>query len=244
MKIVVPCWQRGRSLPPITEKSRFLTSTWIAMRSLELTPSFKDVTLAVMIAADSKQISEQALMQMIAARNQDALMQLYRNYGNLVYSLALRVVRQPVIAEEITQDVFVKLWQKPERWNPAYGQFSSWLLTLTRNAAIDRLRREGRHSLVLDQPEENEGEIADLIFNDVNWFNGQILRRLLQKLPDEQRQLIELAFYGGHTHSDLAERLELPLGTVKTRLRLGLQKLKVLWVEATAEKSLEESTRD
>lgn len=171
-------------------------------------------------------------------------MQLYSNYGNLVYSLALRVVQQPVIAEEVTQDVFVKLWQKPERWNPALGEFSSWLLTLTRNAAIDRLRREERHNAVLLDPIEDENETDELIFDDVNWYNGQILRRLLMQLPGEQRQLIELAFYGGHTHNDLAERLQIPLGTVKTRVRLGLQKLKALWIEATSENSLEESSRE
>lgn len=198
-----------------------------------------------MIAPDFNQqrINEVQLLQLVAARNQDALMQLHHHYSNLVYSIALRVVRQPTIAEEITQDVFVKLWQKPERWNPAYGQFSSWLLTLTRNAAIDRLRREERHNIIQSDPNEEENERSALLFNDVNWHNGQILRRLLVQLPEEQRQLIELAFYGGHTHSDLSERLEIPLGTIKTRLRLGLQKLRAMWIEATSEESLDEASR-
>lgn len=198
-----------------------------------------------MISTDFSQQKqgEQQLLQLIAARDQNALKLLYRQYGNLVYSVALRVVRQTSVAEEVTQDVFVKLWQKPDRWNPAHGQFSSWLLTITRNAAIDRLRREERHSAIQVDPIDHENEASELMFDDINWYNGQILRRLLVQLPAEQRLLIELAFYGGHTHSDLSERLKLPLGTVKTRLRLGLQKLRVLWIEATSENSLQESSK-
>jgi RNA polymerase sigma-70 factor (ECF subfamily) len=153
-------------------------------------------------------------------------MELYQMYGSLVYGLALRVLQNPGIAEEVTQDIFLKVWQQPERWNPALGQFSSWLLTITRNAAIDRLRKE-RHAPVqsmdyLEPVSRSQGI-------DSQWFDGQVLVNLLEQLPVEQRQLIELAFYQGFTHSELAERLRLPLGTVKTRLRMGLQKLKNLW---------------
>ena len=162
-------------------------------------------------------------------------MQLYQRYCNLVYSLALRVLRHQTVAEEVTQDVFLKIWQQPQRWNPALGQFSSWLLTITRNAAIDRLRKEQRY------PQAEQDAPTDLFFSQVAegaisdnplWFEGQILRHLLQQLPDEQRQLIELAFYQGYTHSELADGLAMPLGTVKTRLRSGLQKLRALWEEA------------
>lgn len=175
------------------------------------------------------------LLSAIAQADQAAFMQLYHRYCNLVYSLALRVLRHPTLAEEVTQDVFLKIWQQPQRWNPLLGQFSSWLLTITRNAAIDRLRKEQRH------PQADQETSADLfatqalqgaISDNPLWFEGQILRHLLQQLPDEQRQLIELAFFQGYTHSELAEGLAMPLGTVKTRLRSGLQKLRSLWDEA------------
>lgn len=179
-------------------------------------------------------VDDAALLHAVARQDQNAFFQLYQQYCNLVFSLALRVVRHHVVAEEVTQDVFLKLWQQPGRWNPELGQFSSWLLTITRNAAIDRLRKEQRH------PIPNAG-IAEPIFeqnteapisDDPLWFEGQVLMRLLQELPPEQRELIELAFYQGYTHSELAEGLQLPLGTVKTRLRSGLQKLRMAWEEA------------
>lgn len=182
-------------------------------------------------------ISDSHLLQGVEQRDQKAFLTLYERYGNLVYSLALRVVRHQVMAEEVTQDVFLKVWQQPARWNPALGQFSSWLLTITRNAGIDRLRKERRHwtpAYDYIDPLVEAGEKGAISENPY-WFDGLLLARLLQQLPTEQRQLIELAFYQGYTHSELAENLQLPLGTVKTRLRTGLQKLRTLWEEANQE---------
>lgn len=180
--------------------------------------------------------SETELLQQIAQQDQQALMALYQQYGALVYSLCLRVLRQPGLAEEVTQDVFLKLWRQPERWNPALGQFSSWLLTISRNAAIDRLRREDRQApaqwVDSEEAEQAGGGTQAFAAEQANWLDGQVLRKLLLKLPAEQRQLIELAFYAGYTHSELAELLHLPLGTVKTRLRMGMQKLRALWEES------------
>lgn len=164
---------------------------------------------------------------------------LYQKYGDLVYSLALRVLREPGLAEEVTQDIFVKVWRQPERWNPALGQFSSWLLTITRNAAIDRLRAEQRQPAQrLHTVNLSEETTADLASAEADWLDGQLLRRLLAQLPAEQRTLIELAYFMGFTHSELAERMQLPLGTVKTRIRSGLQKLRTLWHEAGADPSI------
>jgi RNA polymerase sigma-70 factor (ECF subfamily) len=188
--------------------------------------------------------TETELLRKIAQRDQGALMALYHQYGGLVYSLCLRVLRQPASAEEVTQDVFLKLWRQPERWNPSLGQFSSWLLTIARNAAIDRLRREDRQAPVQWQTEftgefdaaldaaHAPAQTASFAAEHANWLDGQVLRRLLQGLPVEQRELIELAFFEGYTHSELAELLQLPLGTVKTRLRMGMQKLRTLWEES------------
>ncbi len=189
----------------------------------------------------NRTINDEELLQAIAAHNHDALMTLYQRYASLVYSLALRVLHQPQLAEEVTQDVFFKVWQRPERWNPAYGQFSSWLLTITRNAAIDRMRREERHRVETYVADYEQPATAGLHVDEPLWINGQLLRKLLLQLPSEQRHLIELAYFSGHTHSDLAERLNLPLGTVKTRLRIGLQKLRQLWNEATTESENHES---
>jgi RNA polymerase sigma-70 factor (ECF subfamily) len=175
-------------------------------------------------------LADRELIERIARRDQQALLQLYRKYGDLVYSFALRVVGESGLAEEIAQDIFLKIWRQPARWDPALGQFSSWLLAITRNAAIDRLRAEQRRpgfrAAELDPSMASPRPPAA---GDPNWFDGQLLRRLLGELPAEQRTLIELAFFMGYTHSELADQLQLPLGTVKTRIRTGLQKLRTLW---------------
>lgn len=181
-------------------------------------------------------LSENELLQQVARQDQEALMALYQRYSALVYSLCLRVLRQPGLAEEVTQDVFLKLWRQPDRWDPSLGQFSSWLLTISRNAAIDRLRREGRQAQVAwvadDEGQESREGAHLYAAEQANWIDGQVLRKLLRRLPAEQRQLIELAFFEGYSHSELAELLHLPLGTVKTRLRMGMQKLRQLWEES------------
>jgi RNA polymerase sigma-70 factor, ECF subfamily len=171
--------------------------------------------------------ADRELIQRIKGRDQRALMELYQAYSSLVYGLALRVLHNPALAEEVTQDVFLKVWQQPERWNPALGQFTSWLLTITRNAAIDRLRKE-RHTRT-HQVERVEQLAETGLVDDGLWYDGQVLAELLTQLPPEQRLLIELAFFQGYTHSELSNKLRLPLGTVKTRLRSGLQKLRLLW---------------
>jgi RNA polymerase sigma-70 factor (ECF subfamily) len=176
------------------------------------------------------------LVRNLARRDEAALMTLYARYGGPVYSLAVRILRDPGPAEEVTQDVFLKLWRDPTRWDATLGQFSSWLLAVTRNAAIDRLRAERRRlpPLAVELTDLNEpGAAEPALSQDTLWFDGQLLRRLMQSLPPEQRELIELAFFGGYTHTELAELLQLPLGTVKTRLRAGLQKLRTQWQEAT-----------
>ncbi len=180
-------------------------------------------------------LTDAELMARVAQQDQTALMTLYQRYGTQVYSLALHVLHNPDWAEEVTQDTFLKLWKKGTQWDPEQGQLSAWLLAIARYTAIDRLRRERRHTTairtLLDSQEENPGNQTRI--DDIGWQKGQILRSLMAELPAEQRQVIELAFFQGLTHREIAEHLDWPLGTVKTRLRLGLQKLRQLWHEAT-----------
>ena len=176
-----------------------------------------------------------ALLRRIAAGDGEALLALHRRYVNLVYSMAWRVLQDAGLAEEVTQDVFLKLWQKGESYDPARGSFSGWLLSVTRFAAIDRLRREGRRPVLDELPggESRDGApLESLLPTDhAAWERGQHLRLLLGQLPADQRQVIELAYFGGLTHSELAEALGVPLGTVKGRLRLGLEKLRSSWLD-------------
>ena len=175
-------------------------------------------------------------MHRITQGDQGALSELYQRYGLLVHSLALRILQKRELAEEITQDTFLNVWNHPETWSADGGRLSSWLLTVTRYKAIDWIRREQRRPDLQAGPLHEEQVQAEPSAqpDDPAAEDGRLIRSLLSQLPVEQACVIELAFFQGMTHSEMAERLNLPLGTVKTRVRLGLQKLRSLW-EATTD---------
>jgi RNA polymerase sigma-70 factor, ECF subfamily len=181
---------------------------------------------------------DNALLRRIAAGDSDALLMLHQRYVNLVYSMAWRVLHNVGLAEEVTQDVFMKLWQRSQLYDAARGQFSSWLLTITRFAAIDRLRVEGRRpstTALFSEDGDEQTSLEHMLPTDhASWERGQHLRIVLGQLPAEQRQAIELAYFGGLTHSEMAQLLDLPLGTIKGRLRLGLERLRSLWLEESS----------
>jgi RNA polymerase sigma-70 factor, ECF subfamily len=171
------------------------------------------------------------LLRRIEQRDQVALQLLYQRYSTLVFGLAYRVTGVQSLAEEATQDTFLKVWDQGSRWDPAKGKFSSWLLTVTRYTAIDRLRQEQRHnSTSIEHAPDTPSPIGNP--HDPRLQDGRLLRELMTQIPSEQAELIEQAFFAGMTHQELADKLGLPLGTVKTRVRLGLQKLRALWIEA------------
>jgi RNA polymerase sigma-70 factor (ECF subfamily) len=182
---------------------------------------------------DLLMLSDTELIRRVNQRDQNALSELYRRYGALVYSLALRVLQNSTMAEEATQDTFLKVWYQSATWDADKGKLVSWLLTITRYTAIDRLRRERRRPNESSVAIDDTFEIADenAVVDDPLVQDGRALRALMNRLPAEQVQVIELAFFQGMSHSEIAEHLRLPLGTVKTRVRLGLQKLKDLWTE-------------
>ncbi len=174
-----------------------------------------------------------ALMNRIhQAQEQTALNTLYTQYSNQVYSLVYRVLNNGQMAEEITQDVFVYIWQDASRWDSTKGKLINWILTIARNRAIDRIRKEKR------RPQIVEAELSDIpqyaskpaLVNDTLWQNGQVLRQLMAQLPIEQSEIINYAFFQGMTHREIADKFNIPLGTVKSRARSGLQKLKSMWL--------------
>jgi RNA polymerase sigma-70 factor, ECF subfamily len=183
----------------------------------------------------SSEPDDSVLLARSTAGESDALLLLHKRYASLVYSMAWRVLHDVGLAEEVTQDVFMKLWQRTQRYDATLGRFSAWLLSVTRFAAIDRLRREGRQPWAVDLGSDDADEqttLEQLLPTDhASWERGQLLRLLVAQLPPDQRQVLELAYFAGLTHSELAEQLGLPLGTVKGRLRLGLEKLRQQWLE-------------
>ncbi|MFN8375107.1 MAG: sigma-70 family RNA polymerase sigma factor [Anaerolineae bacterium] len=181
----------------------------------------------------SESFDEAQLIKRVIQKDQLALAELYQRYGALVYGLALRVLNNPVLAEEAAQDTFMKVWNQAYTWDAAKGRLSTWLMTITRYTAIDRLRKEQNRppaSVALEDIEEILGKRSFL--DTPQGQDSQLLRTLIRKLPVEQIQVIEQGFFQGLSHSEIAAELKLPLGTVKTRLRLGLQKLKVMWLES------------
>ena len=171
-------------------------------------------------------------MRRLFLRDRHAFEEIYDRYGDLVYSTALRVLRDPHLAEDISQEIFVRLWRKPGSYVAERGRFLTWLISVTRNRAVDEVRARGRRQRYeTASPEEQERELPDGTANDPA-LNAdlaeqrRIVRAALTELPPDQRQVIELAYFGGLTQREIADRLSQPLGTVKTRIRLGMQKLR------------------
>ena len=173
---------------------------------------------------------DQALMQRVIQRDQTALTELYQLYAGLVYGVAMRVLQNTSLAEEVMQDTFVKVWREPGKWNPEGGRLVNWLATVTRYTAIDRLRKELRQPPLAPAPLEEIPHLAASVgtIDELAWHNTHLLQSLMDQLPAAQLEVIQLAFWQGMTHSEISQKLELPLGTVKSRLQLGLRRLRTL----------------
>jgi RNA polymerase sigma factor (sigma-70 family) len=172
-------------------------------------------------------LSDEALVLLAARSEQTALGELYDRYGRPAYGLALRVLRDEALAEDAVQDAFLALWRTASRFVPERGTASTWILTLVQRRAVDLVRREERRRAdSLEQAPEQGGNAAD----EEAWLRLQRERvqEALRQLPDQQREALELAYYGGFTQSELAERLGQPLGTIKSRMFSGLSRLREL----------------
>lgn len=170
----------------------------------------------------------------LAARMADgdkhALGRLYDLLSRPLYSLALRITNDAAEAQDVVQDVFLQLWNKAADYQPARGSYFSWAATLTRNRSLDRVRMRKRRGEII---QESAADIApagngDLTAGDALWLREKAaaVRLALRELPPEQRQAIELAFFGGYTQQQISEQLGDPLGTVKARIRRGLLRLR------------------
>jgi RNA polymerase sigma-70 factor (ECF subfamily) len=188
--------------------------------------------IVAMVNGGMAPATDEELMACLATRDIEAFEALYDRYGTLVYSTALRVAGDVHLAEDITQEVFLRIWRHPDRYVSQRGRFVPWLLSVTRNGAVDQVRSRGRrrrHELVSEQPEREPptGDGHDPALMAELADERQRIRRALANLPAEQRQTIEMAYFGGYTQQEIAALLSEPLGTVKTRIRLGMQKLRV-----------------
>lgn len=148
-----------------------------------------------------------------------ALKSLYDKYSNLVYAVALRSLGDTAAAEDVLQEVFLQLWRQPHAFDPARGSLPAWLAVLTRNRAIDALRRRRPEVDIDDVPLACSLDLEDRAIRQALTNKA---RECMAKMPTEQRRDVELAFFSGLTHSEIAEKTGEPLGTIKTRIRTGL----------------------
>lgn len=178
---------------------------------------------ATRLAADDR-----AALERMARGDQAGLAELYDRHGRLVYSLVLRIVRDQGDAEDVTQEVFTQAWRQASRFQADRGTVAAWLVTLARTRAIDVWRKRRVRPQLMDEAappdRSDEGPLQDLRL--VTDEQASSIRQALHRLPTLQRTAIELAFFDGLTHTEIASELELPLGTVKTRVRQGLLRLR------------------
>ncbi|HUY79785.1 MAG TPA: sigma-70 family RNA polymerase sigma factor [Ktedonobacterales bacterium] len=180
------------------------------------------------------------LVARVANEDESALGQLYDRYQRAIYSLCLRVVHDPPAAEEVTQEVFVRLWRSAASFEPGRGRVSTWLLRIAHNLALNEVRRRQSRPVIapdadwelegarlVDTQQDNDPEVAV-------WLRerAQVIHQALEQLPTPQRQAIELAFFGGLSQAEIATALGDPLGTVKSRIRVGMQRLRALLLAA------------
>ncbi|MGE5224515.1 MAG: RNA polymerase sigma factor [Omnitrophica WOR_2 bacterium] len=172
------------------------------------------------------------LMRLLTRHQVDAIGELYDRYSRMVYSLAMNSVEDTVVAEEIVQDVFMRVWEKASTYDASIAKVSTWLTSITRHRVIDEFRRGRR------RPDKNSLSWTDLAPEDELYSSGaeeeaekslqiKFVRKALKNLPPNEREALALAYFQGYSHSEIAEHLGIPLGTVKTRIRLAMQKLRL-----------------
>jgi len=174
-------------------------------------------------AKDQPQVTDSMLISRIRAGDEDALAALHDRYSQVVYSVALRVLGETTQAEDILQEIFVQLWRNPQTFDSNRGSLGAWLAVITRHRAIDQLRRRRPESDIEDVIVAVDTRLEQT--TDRNMAIAKI-RAVVERLPAEQRKPLEMAFFEGLTHSEIASKTGEPLGTIKTRIRSALLTLR------------------
>lgn len=178
----------------------------------------------------AERLADEELMPLVGRKDPEAFEVLYDRHGGAAYSLAYRIVGDRAAAEEVTQEAFISIWRSGARFDATRGSVRSWLLSVVRNRAIDFLRSRAGKAPKLDFDDEAALEQRPAVERTeeeaLRRETAGELRGALSKLPGEQSKVIELAYFGGFSHSEIAAILGLPMGTVKGRMRLGLEKIR------------------
>lgn len=195
------------------------------------------VTVPPPASRDLARLSDEALLSLVASSDEDALAELYDRFGRIAYGLALRILRDPALAQDAVQEAFLGVWRNADRFLAERAKASTWILTLVHRRAVDLVRRE---DVRRGEPLERAPEPADPRTAEDEaslGFQRRLVQEALSQLAPEQREALELGYYGGLTQSELAERLGQPLGTIKSRMFTGLSRLRDLLDEAGLEGS-------
>ena len=174
-----------------------------------------------------KTYSEAELVDLLLQRNEKAYTYLYDNYSGALYGIIHSIITDIETANDVLQEVFINIWTRIESYNPAKGRLFTWMLNIARNAAIDKIRSKGFRDSLKNQPitenvDISMGSASYSVITDVG------LRKVIGKLKEEQRTLLDLSYFKGYTHEEIAKAMNIPLGTVKTRIRSALTQLRAL----------------
>jgi RNA polymerase sigma-70 factor, ECF subfamily len=182
-----------------------------------------------------QRLADEDLMPLVSRKDPVAFEVFYDRHGGAAYSLAYRIVGDPTAAEDVAQEAFLSIWRSKARYDPARGSVRAWALGIVRNRAIDALRREGGRAPKLDLDDEAALEREEAPQRTeaeaLRRETARQVRGALGTLPNEQSRVIELAYFGGFTHTEIARMLGMPIGTVKGRMRLGLEKMRARFAE-------------
>ena len=183
-------------------------------------------------------LSDEALVALVARGDEDALAELYDRVGRVAYGLALRVLRDERHAEDAVQEAFLQVWRSAATFRAERAKASTWILTLVHRRAVDLVRREERRQAD-PLTDDSAAGVAPEETEEAAWlrFERERVQAALKQLPDVQREALELAYYGGFSQSERAERLGVPLGTIKSRMFAGLARLRELLDDSTQEGS-------
>ena len=188
--------------------------------------------------AEPSQIADDDLLRAVSRGDESALATLYDRYRLILFGLILRILHDRQEAEDVLQEAFLQVWRRANDFDPVRGRAFTWLVTIARSRALDRWRSLGSRSRFVEADEQvANDEVIDTAYDLVKAEEGEIVRQALGQLPDEQRRTLLLAYFEGLTQAEIAERLGDPLGTVKTRMRSGLIKLRELLRDRSSEGS-------
>ena len=219
-------------LPPFTN---FVTTLLVLQRNESTAVETKGTISAIKRiknmpeAEHSAADDDLALLRAISRGDREAFSSFYDRFSRPMYTLAIAILHSKTEAEDALQEVMTKIWAKSKAYNPSLGKPLSWVMTLTRNHAIDRLRSLKRNQEIKQEADEND--ILRPVETDTRKDaerreTGVIIRSILGKLPIEQRKAIELAYFRGLTHTEIATNLNQPIGTIKARIRRGMQRMR------------------